>query len=386
MKAILLVIDSFGIGALPDADKYGDYGANTALHICEAVTGDKWPNLRKMGLGNASEILGNTLPGCLPVERPSADFGVMAEKSPGKDTTTGHWELAGIVLETPFTVFPPDYPSFPDKLTMELSSLIGRDIIGNKSASGTEIIKELGDEHMITGSLICYTSADSVFQIAAEESIISPEDLYSICSAAREVCDKFNIGRIIARPFVRETDGSFRRTSRRRDFSIALPEKTVMDRLQSQKVNTIGIGKIGDIFNEQGLNESFHDKGNEACLNRLVSCMKHAPDKPEFLFVNLVDTDMLYGHRRDVRGYHDCVEYIDSRLPEISELLGKDDVLILTADHGCDPAFRGTDHTREYVPLLIFRIKKEGINLGKISSFSFIADYIHNLFSEKLLD
>ncbi|MDX9799814.1 MAG: phosphopentomutase, partial [Spirochaetia bacterium] len=300
MDAVLIVIDSFGIGALPDAPLYGDEGANTALHICESIPGPKWPFLRQLGLGNASEILGNTLPGCPAVASPIGGYCVMAEKSPGKDTTTGHWEIAGIILDKPFTTFPPDYPSFPKKLTEAFVREAAPGYLGNYAASGTEIIKKLGEKHIETGFPIIYTSSDSVLQIAAHEDIIPVEKLYEMCRKARKICDCFQVGRVIARPFTGSAKEGFTRSEGRHDFSIKLPEKTVLDHLQEKGVKTIGVGKIGDIFNRQGLSESFAVKGNEACLEKTFSLLSETSErdnlagnrgKDRFIFVNLVDTD-----------------------------------------------------------------------------------------------
>lgn len=355
MDAVVLVIDSFGIGALPDAQMYGDIGANTAFHICENIKGEKWPVLKKMGLGNASELIGNILPGCGPVENPSAYYGVMNEKSPGKDTTTGHWEIAGIILDKPFTTFPPDYPSFPSELTDRFKKDICPGFLGNKAASGTKIIQELGDEHLKTGFPIIYTSSDSVLQIAAHEDIIPIDELYEMCKKARIICDDFMVGRVIARPFTGNSAEGFTRTERRRDFSIPLPGKTLLDQVSENNVKTVAVGKIGDIFNEQGIDESYHDKGNLLCINRTINLLKEKEEIDRLIFVNLVDTDMNYGHRRDIKGYFDAVSEIDSSIDEIISVISDNDVLIITADHGCDPSFRGTDHTREYAPVLLYR-------------------------------
>ncbi len=379
MRAVIIVIDSFGIGYLPDAEKYGDEGANTALHICEAVGGAKWNTLKKMGLGNASMLLGNELPGCEAVDSPCASFGVMKEKSPGKDTTTGHWEIAGLELDKPFTVFPPEYPSFPDKLIKDFTERIGRGILGNKAASGTAIIEELGEEHMKTGKPIVYTSGDSVFQIAAHEDVIPLDELYSMCSIARELCDEYQVGRIIARPFI-GTPGNFTRTKGRRDYSIAYEGESIFDFLKKRNVNTVGVGKIGDIFGERGINDSYHDKGNPACMKRTELLLKEKTEKKEFIFANYVDTDMNYGHRRDPEGYHDAVKAVDEHLERVIDLLEEDDLLIVTADHGCDPTFKGTDHTREHVPLLSFRKNVPGVSLGIRNQFSDISASITEFF------
>lgn len=379
MKAIILVIDSFGIGHLPDAEAYGDVGSNTALHICENIPGEKWPNLRRYGLGNAARLLGYDLPGCGTVEAPGALYGVMAEKSPGKDTTTGHWEIAGIELEKPFTLFPPEYPSFPEEMIRRFEEKTGRKIIGNKAASGTVIIEELVNEHLETGSPICYTSGDSVFQIAAHEDIIPLEELYRMCEIAREICDDRQVGRVIARPFVGEP-GSLKRTAGRRDFSMPLPGPSIMDHLKDAGIVTAGVGKIGDIFNEQGLVESYHDKGNPACLERTVALVSDQRKEDMLIFVNLVDTDMIYGHRRDVRGYYEAVAAVDDALPDLENKMSEGDLLIITADHGCDPTFRGTDHTREYVPLLALVKGEAGRPVGIREAFSDVAASLADFF------
>lgn len=372
MRAVIIVIDSFGIGELPDAVNYGDKGSNTVLHICETVKGEKWPVLKKLGLGNASLLLGNELPGCNAVKNPIASCGVMNEKSPGKDTTTGHWELAGLELEAAFTTFPPEYPSFPQKLLADFIRETNRGVIGNKAASGTAIIEELGKEHMETGKLIVYTSGDSVFQVAAHEDIVTLDELYEICAKARNLCDHYNVGRIIARPFVGKP-GSFIRTKNRRDYSIKYEGETIFDYLQKKGVNTIGVGKIGDIFLEKNINESYHDKDNDACIKRTEELLSKPAEGDEFIFVNYVDTDMLYGHRRNPQSYSDEVENIDKHLGRILKVLREDELLIVTADHGCDPTFKGTDHTREYVPLLCYQKGSKPINLGIRNQFSDVA-------------
>ena len=389
MDAVILVIDSFGIGELPDAEKYGDRGSNTALHICESINGEKWPVMKKMGLGNASGLLGNILPGCGPVKNPSAFFAAAAEKSPGKDTTTGHWEISGIVLDKPFKTFPPDFPSFPAELTDRFIKEVCSGYLGNKAASGTQIIQDLGDDHIKTGYPIIYTSSDSVLQIAAHEDIIPIDKLYEMCEKSRKICDDFMVGRVIARPFTGNSRDGFIRTENRRDFSIPLPGKTMLDILSEKGVKTIAVGKIGDIFNEQGIDESYHDKGNPLCIKRTEDLLKQKDTDDRLIFVNLVDTDMKYGHRRDIKGYFAAVSEIDSSLEKIVSLLSDNDVLIITADHGCDPSFRGTDHTREYVPLLLYRKGKTdspetaGVmnNRGVRESFTDIAATVLKIFN-----
>lgn len=356
MNVFLLVIDSLGIGALPDADLYGDTGSNTAAGIAREAGPLKWPNLQAMGLGNAALLTGEKLNGCPPVDYSTALHGVMRERSPGKDTTTGHWEMAGIILEKAFPVFPPDFPSFPEKLVKDFIRSTGvPGILGNKAASGTEIIEELGEEHLRTGKPICYTSADSVFQIAAHNDIFPKNELYRLCEEARRLCDEYYVGRVIARPFDGKP-GSFRRTADRHDWSIALPGPTLLDHLRSGGVETVAVGKIGSIFNEQGIDVSFHDSGNPACLKRTLEIAGEKSGRDRFVFVNLVDTDMIYGHRRDPQGYHDAVAAIDAVLPGLESRLSTGDIIVITGDHGCDPTFKGTDHTREHVPVLLRQV------------------------------
>jgi len=356
MRGFLIVIDSFGIGSLPDANLYGDVGANTAVGIGRALGRVRWPNLQAMGLGNIARLTGADIPGCLPGDETTAVFAALGEKSPGKDTTTGHWEIAGMILEKPFPVFPADYPSFPDRLVDAFIAETGvPGILGNTAASGTEIIEKLGARHVEMRKPICYTSADSVFQIAAHVDVFSIKELYALCECARRLCDSYNVGRVIARPF-EGTVGNFKRTGDRHDWSIDLPGKSLLDFLRDRGVKTVGIGKIGSIFNEQGIDVSYHDKGNEACMARMLEVAADPGERDMFVFVNLVDTDMIYGHRRDPRGYHDAVARIDSVIPELKAHLERGDFLLLTADHGCDPTFKGTDHTREYVPALLSRV------------------------------
>ena len=372
-KATVIVIDSFGIGELPDAQVFGDKGANTALHICESVTGPKWPTLKRLGLGNCSMLLGNVLPGCEPVENPAASFGVMKEVSPGKDTTTGHWELAGLQLENAFTGFPAEYPSFPEKLLKDFIELTGcKGVLGNKAASGTEIIKELGEEHLRTGFPIVYTSGDSVFQICAHNDIYPIEKLYEMCEIARKLCDNYYVGRVIARPFDGKP-GEFFRTKERHDYSIALPGDTILDHLQRQGIETVAVGKIGSIFDEKGIDISYHDSGNPHCMDRTDKLLGESSEKDQFIFVNLVDTDMVYGHRRDPQGYCDEVSRVDSRINGFIDKMNYGDLMILTADHGCDPTFKGTDHTREYIPLLMYVKGGDTENLGIRGTFADVA-------------
>ncbi len=349
----VVVIDSFGMGALPDAAAYGDAGAHTAAHQAAAVGGARWPVLTRWGLGNAAALRGDRIAGVPPAARPEASSGLMALRSPGKDTVTGHWELAGVVLDKPLKIFAPGPPSFPPDLLDAFRVEFGTDVLGDCAASGTEIIRRLGGEHCRTGHPIVYTSADSVVQIAAHEAAVPVERLYAMCAFMRKQCDVLQVGRVIARPFEGGA-GNYRRTARRKDFAMAVPGATVMHPLRRAGVRTVAIGKIGDIFNNAGFDAVYPDKGNDACLGRLESLLRERFTQPAFVFVNLVDTDMVHGHRRDPRGYHDAVAVIDKRLAALSPLLRGGDRIIVTADHGCDPCHPGTDHTREYVPVLVF--------------------------------
>ena len=362
-RVVLIVLDGAGIGSLPDAKNYGDAGANTLGHVLGQMN-PSLPNLSSMGLGNIEGWLDYM------DEEPIGCFGKMMEKSPGKDTTTGHWELAGLQLKKPF----PTYPNgFPKEVIEAFERETGMEVIGNKPASGTQIIEELGAEHLRTGKLIAYTSADSVFQIAAHESVVPPLTLWDICRQARRVLTGDHaVGRVIARPFTGEP-GSFVRTDNRKDFSVDPLGETMLDVLKAAGMNVVGIGKIEDIFNFRGLTSSDHAAGNEACLNSLIETLKK--DRRRGLtFVNLVDTDMKYGHRNDVAGFSACLEAFDKRLPEIIRLMDEDDLLMITADHGCDPVYPTTDHTREYVPLFVWGLGiDEGVNLGVRETFADVA-------------
>jgi phosphopentomutase len=360
-RFVAIVIDSCGAGELPDAAAYGDTGANTLGNCARKVGGLRLPNLQTWGLGNITSIAG-----CPPTDAPRAAFGRMAEQSQGKDTTTGHWEMMGVVLQKGFTTFPHGFP--PELLEdwVRLSGAPG--YLGNKAASGTVILDELGEEHLKTGRPIVYTSADSVFQIAAHEERVPLQTLYAWCEAARTVGKRYGIARVIARPFVGEGRGSFRRTYKRRDFSQPPPKGTVLDVLARNGVHTIGVGKIPDIYDGQGIAESVHTEGNADGLRRTGEILGRMGSG--FLFVNLVDTDMLYGHRRDPLGYAGALAEIDAAVPAISGQLRGDDVLVLTADHGCDPTLPGSDHTREYVPILASSLSRaRGADLGVRESF-----------------
>ena len=369
-RFVILVIDSCGAGALPDAAAYGDEGANTLGNMARRVGGLHLPTLESWGLGNLTEIAG-----CPPSGAPRASFGTMAEMSRGKDTTTGHWEMVGIVLEKGFATFP---NGFPPELMQEWLRLSGAPgYLGNKPASGTQIIEELGPEHLATGWPIVYTSADSVFQIAAHEHKISLATLYNWCEAARTVGKKYGIARVIARPFIGEP-GKFVRTYDRRDFSQPPPPGTVLDLLSQAGVQVVGVGKIPDIYDGRGIARSVHTEGNADGLRKTEELLGDLG--ASLLFVNLVDTDMLYGHRRDPAGYARAMEEIDRALPAIASALRPDDVLVITADHGNDPTFPGSDHTREQVPLLAYSPRRaRGSALGVRESFAdlgaTVADY-----------
>ncbi|MFT4413255.1 phosphopentomutase [Fredinandcohnia humi] len=350
-RIFLIVMDSVGIGEAPDAKKFGDEGSDTLGHIAETQNGLHMPNMAKLGLSNIKEIKG-----IQRVEKPLAYYTKMQEASNGKDTMTGHWEIMGLHIETPFQVFP---EGFPKELLDEIEKRTGRGILGNKPASGTEIIDELGEEHMKTGKLIIYTSADSVLQIAAHEEIVPLDELYKICEICRELTldDKYMVGRVIARPFVGEL-GNFRRTANRHDYALKPFERTVMNELSDSGYDVIAIGKISDIYDGEGVTQTLRTKSNMDGMDKIVETLDM--DFTGLSFLNLVDFDALYGHRRDPKGYAEALEEYDERLPEVLEKLKDDDLLIITADHGNDPTHPGTDHTREYVPLLVYNRKMNG--------------------------
>jgi phosphopentomutase len=345
VKAVLIVCDSLGVGEAPDAGDYGDAGADTAGHAAAAVGGLELPTLGSWGFGRLTKVGGVD-----PVDPAAAVVGRMAERSAGKDTTTGHWEMMGVVLEQPFPTYP---DGFPAEVIDAFAEAIGRGVLGNRPASGTEIIKELGSEHLETGEPIVYTSADSVFQIATHKRVVPLEQLYAWCEQARALLKGENaVGRVIARPFDGEP-GSFTRTKERRDYALPPAGPTVLEALERAGVNTLGVGKIEDIFSRRGLAGSDHTGDNETSLDATVRFLREA-EEPAFVFTNLVDFDMVYGHRRDAEGYARCLERLDARLPEVVAALGEDDWLFLTADHGCDPTAPGTDHTREFTPMVAF--------------------------------
>ena len=358
----LIVLDSVGIGEAPDAAVFHDSGAHTIGHIAENMA-LRLPHLEGLGLGNIADIKG--------IEKAissKAYWTKLAEKSAGKDTMTGHWEIAGLQIDTPFRVFP---DGFPEELLEKISSYSGRKIIGNKPASGTAILDELGPEQMETGALIVYTSADPVLQIAAHEGIIPLEELYDICEYTRQITkdDPYMIGRIIARPYTGEP-GSFQRTANRHDYALNPFGKTVLDQLKDNGKDVIAVGKINDIFNGQGITKAIRTKSNMDGVDQLLKVMGEPFEG--LSFTNLVDFDALYGHRRDVQGYGEALMAFDARMPEILDQMAEDDLLIITADHGNDPTAPGTDHTREYVPLLVY--SKQLVHAGELMIAQHFAD------------
>lgn len=369
-RAIVLVLDSVGAGELPDAAEYGDEGSNTLSNTAAAVGGLSMPNLQRMGLGNVTDIAGVACN-----DAPTASWGRNAEASAGKDTTTGHWEMMGLQLTAPFPTYP---DGFPADVMDEFTRLTGKGWLGNYSASGTEIIQKLGDEHVATGKPIVYTSADSVFQIAAHEGVIPIDELYEICAIARGMLvGGHSVGRVIARPFIGpDESGVYVRTHRRRDFAVKPFEPTVLDRLSEIGVTSYGIGKIGEIFAWQGICESPHSKNNMHGFDNLVRRVGDDADNG-FVFANLVDFDMLWGHRNDVKGYASGLEAVDERMPDLLAAMIEGDLLLITADHGCDPTTGSTDHSREYTPL-IAHIKgvDRGVDLGIRETFSDIGETV----------
>ncbi len=353
-RVILIVLDSLGIGEMPDAAQYGDAGSDTLGHIAEQRE-LQIPNLQRLGMANLK-----TLKSVKPVAAPAGHYGRIALASPGKDTTTGHWEMAGIILEKPFSIY---LHGFPREIIEKFEKETGRGALGNIAASGTEIIAKLGEEHLRTGKWIVYTSADSVFQVAAHEEKIPIEELYQACRKAREILrGEHEVGRVIARPFV-GTPGNFDRTDRRKDFAIDPPTVTMLDLLHQKKLPTVGIGKIASIFCYRGISEEIKVKNNMDNCDRIVESMRKTGSG--LIFSNLVDFDMVYGHRNDVQGYGRALEDFDRRLKEIEDAMTDEDLLLLTADHGCDPTTPSTDHSREYVPLIAYSKKfSVGRNLG----------------------
>lgn len=373
-RVIWIVLDSVGIGAMPDAAAYGDVGSDTLGNIARKRT-LHLPNLTQLGLGNIKP-----LPHIQPAEQPTAAFGRCALASPGKDTTTGHWEMVGIHLAKPFPLYP---HGFPPEIMQEFERRIGRGTLGNCSASGTEIIKQLGEEHMRTGKPIVYTSADSVFQVAAHEEVIPLWELYKICETARDLLrGPYEVGRVIARPFAGQP-GSFARTTNRKDYAVAPPKGMLLDQLESHQVRVFSVGKIFDVFLGRGIQEHEKTKNNADGMAKTLEAIDELDTG--LIFVNLVDFDQLYGHRNDVEGYAKALEEFDAWLPALYAKLAPEDLVVLTADHGCDPTTPSTDHSREYVPLLAYRPRKlEGVNLGLRSTLSDIGQTVAENFGARI--
>ena len=375
-RVFLTVMDSVGIGEAPDAERFGDKGADTLGHIAERMNGLHMPVMGKLGLSNIREIKGIE-----KADKPMAYYTKMQEASNGKDTMTGHWEIMGLRIDTPFRVFP---DGFPPELIQELEEKSGRKIIGNKPASGTEILVELGEEHVKTGALIVYTSADSVLQIAAHEEVVPLEELYRICEIAREITlrDEYMVGRVIARPFVGEP-GDFKRTPNRHDYALKPFGRTVMNELKDSGFDVISIGKIADIYDGEGVTKALRTTSNMDGMDKQVQTLDM--EFTGLSFLNLVDFDALFGHRRDPEGYGKALEEYDVRLQEVLDKLRDDDLLIITADHGNDPVHAGTDHTREYVPLLVYSKRfKEGKELPLRKTFADIGATVADNFGVKM--
>jgi phosphopentomutase len=374
-RIVLVVLDGAGIGAMPDAPEWGDAGSDTLGHICESrsVT---LPNLQRWGLGNV-----RPLSGVSPAAEPRGSFGKCALRSNGKDTTTGHWEMAGIILEQAFPTYPNGFP--PSILDRFISEGKVPGVLGNFAASGTEIIKNLGAEHVRTGKPIVYTSADSVFQIAAHEETIPLERLYQICEIARRILDgEHKVGRVIARPF-RGEPGNFYRTENRHDYAVPPPRANLLPALKDEDLDVVCIGKIASIYDSVGVTEDLTAKNNQQSIDQTIHALEQ--DTRGLIFSNLVDFDMLYGHRRDTEGYARALEHFDASLPQIEAAMRPGDLMIITADHGNDPTFPGTDHTREYAPLLVFgKSARPGVNLGTRASLADIGQTVAENFGLKL--
>lgn len=369
---ILIVLDGLGVGELPDANKYKDEGSNTISNMASAVGGLNIPNLQKLGLGNITQI--TSAP---PEKNPLASYGKLAELSVGKDSTTGHWELGGVKTEIEFPLYP---DGFPDEVISKFLAETGlKGILGNIPASGTEIIDQFGDQHVKSGYPIVYTSGDSVFQIAAHESVIHLDKQYEICSIARDkvMVGKHAVGRIIARPFI-GSSGNYTRTTNRKDYSVDPPSDTILDYLFNSGIETIAVGKINDLFNYRGIRTKLKTKSNNEGIDRIIESCRSAENA--FIFANLVDFDVNYGHRNDPAGFAKALNDLDLRIPEILNVLDESDCLILTADHGNDPTTPSTDHSREYVPLLFYRKNHPAIDLDTRETFADVAQTVANFF------
>lgn len=390
-RAIVLVLDSFGIGSAPDAEQFGDQGANTLLHLAQAFeqhSGRKLhlPNLAKLGLFAACEqACGEAVPHSGEQPEQGA-YGYMAELSTGKDTPSGHWEMAGVPVMFDWGYFTDKQHSFEQALVNKINQATGfSGMLGNCHASGTDIIARLGEQHIKTGLPICYTSADSVFQVAAHETYFGLDNLYTYCEQVRELLDDYNIGRVIARPFVGETPADFTRTGNRRDYSVLPPSATVLDKLDQAGGTVISVGKISDIFAHQGVKIKTKATGIDALVDATLEHIKTA-DSYSLIFTNLVNFDQDYGHRRDAIGYAEALEAFDKRLPEVYQAMQKDDLLLMTADHGCDPTWPGNDHTREFVPVLAYHANIKSINLAKRETFADLGQTLAEFFNLDSMD
>lgn len=370
-RVFLIVLDSFGIGEMPDAANYGDKGSNTLGTVAKSPE-FSMPNMEKLGLFNIDGVTAKA-----PYAAPEGVFARMTEQSAGKDTTTGHWEIAGLISKKPMPTFP---NGFPQEMLDEFSKAVGRKVLCNKPYSGTQVIQDYGDEHRKTGALIVYTSADSVFQIAAHEEVVPVEELYRDCEIARQMLQgDLGVGRVIARPFVGTSSGNYTRTSRRHDFSLEPPQDTMLDVLKEAEYDVIGVGKINDIFAGKGITEFARTQDNADGIEKTMEYMER--DFNGLCFVNLVDFDMLYGHRNDVPGYAKALTYFDKQLPKILSALEPEDVLMITADHGCDPGTPSTDHSREYTPFVMYgKNLPHGKNMGTRGSFSDIGATVLDYF------
>lgn len=370
-RAIMLVLDSVGVGEMADADGYGDGGSNTLGHIDEAVGGIYLPTLGRLGIGNVIPLIGTP-----PSPRPAGAFGKMAERSAGKDSITGHWELAGVVLDRAFPLYP---QGFPEAVIADFEKAVGRPVLSNVAASGTQIIQDLGEEHLRTGRPIVYTSADSVFQVAAHVAVVPLDVLYRWCQQARKILSgAHEVARVIARPFS-GSPGAFTRTRDRRDFSVGPPTPTILDTARSEGLSTTTIGKVFDLFSGRGIGRSFPEKDNETCLEALLDVLREGQE-PGIVFCTLVDFDMLFGHRNDPAGYAEALRRFDASLVAVLAALRRADILFIAADHGNDPTTPSTDHSREYVPILVTgEGVRDGLDLGVRSSFADVAATIRDL-------
>ena len=391
-RAIILVLDSFGIGSTDDAETFGDDGANTLGSIARVRARSeagplKLPNLARLGLLEAArESAGHYPEGTGSVGEVTGTYGYAAELSSGKDTPSGHWEIAGVPVLFDWGYFTEKTSTFPEKLLADLiekAELPG--VLGNCHSSGTTIIAELGDEHVKTGKPIVYTSADSVFQIACHEESFGLERLYALCEIARELVDEYNIGRVIARPFIGTGPDNYTRTGNRRDLTTPPPAKTVLDKLADAGGEVVSIGKIADIYAHQGITKKVKANGNAALFDATLEALNDAPDR-SIVFTNFVDFDMLYGHRRDVEGYAAALEYFDQRLPELLDAMNDDDLLIIAADHGCDPTWTGSDHTREHIPVICSGANLEPGSIGKRDTFADIGQTLASYFELAPMD